>query len=126
MKSHELANALIVLADFLKSTQNTEISKLKAQKTEKKIGSTQLAVNLDVLISLSSIDKNEWLNFVEEMNFPLEFRPRDGSRDILGKIFKYLEENKEAREKVKAKVRQKSIEGSASVMKALSLLIPEN
>jgi hypothetical protein len=127
MKSHDIAKAMTELAGTLKSAPNTDISKLTLSKAAsvERLGSNQIAISLDILVSLASIDKSEWLNFANEMNLPLKFRPRDGSRDILGKIFKYLEENKEAREKIKAKVRQKSLEGSASVMKALSLLIPE-
>lgn len=127
MKSHELAKALNELVNILKAQPSVELSKMKlsASPPVQKLGTNQIAVSLDVLISLATIDKSEWLNFAKEMKLPLEFRPRDGSRDILGKIFKYLEENRDAREMVKARVRQKSLEGSASVMKALSLLIPE-
>jgi hypothetical protein len=126
LKSHDVAKALAELTQILKASPNSEIGKLQlTEPVKNKMGSSQIAVSLDILISLATIDKSEWLNFASEMSLPMEFRPRDGSRDILGKIFRYLEENQEAREKIKAKVRQKSsIEGSDSVIKALSLLIP--
>lgn len=124
MKSHELANALSTLARVLKSGPDVELSHLKFKETLLGIDNPQgLAVNLATLVSLASVDKTKWLGLIHEHGFPIDVRPRDGSRDILGKLFAYLENNVEAQERLKASVRRPSETAAPELMRALATLL---
>jgi len=85
-----------------------------------------MAVSLSTLVDLARIDKQQWLSFIEENHFPIEFRQRDAARDILGKLLAYLEENPDAREKLKAIATKKSGQASPELMKALAYLLKDN
>src|SRR5208283_4315788 len=102
MKSHELAQALTTLARLLKSGPNVELSQLKVREVFDSHSNRDLALNLSTLVSLSSVDKQKWMELIRENGFPIEIRPRDGSRDILGKLCAYLESNLQAQEQLKA------------------------
>jgi hypothetical protein len=126
MKSHELANALSILARLLKSGPDVELSRLKVRDTLGGIqGSEGLAVNLATLVSLSNVDKSKWVELINEHGFPIDIRPRDGSRDVLGKLFSYLETNIEAQEKLKASATRPSGKASPELMKALATLLKD-
>jgi hypothetical protein len=124
MKSHELANALSTLARLLKAGPNVELSQLNIRDAFGGPHSSQnLAVNLSTLVSLSSVDKSKWMELIHEYNFPIDVRPRDGSRDIIGKLFAYLEENPLAQEKLKSNATRSTSKSSPELMKALSTLL---
>src|SRR5712691_7134220 len=59
--------------------------------TARPVSTSQIAVNLSTLAELARIDKRQWLNFAREYHLPIETRPRDAARDILGKVLVYLE-----------------------------------
>src|SRR5437667_1556434 len=104
MKSHELAQALTVLARLLKSGPNVDLAQLKIKEMFDSHQNRDLVLNLSTLVSLSSVDKNRWLELIKENGFPIEIRPRDGSRDVFGKLCAYLESNQQAQERLKANV----------------------
>lgn len=123
MKSHELARSLRMLADLLESSPNTDLSRLQIDAPTKKSDNQEIAVNLATLAALSQIDKQQWVEFAEEYNIPLDVRPRDASRDVIGKLLKYLESNPDEQERIK-KPREGSGDGnSPELMKALSILL---
>jgi hypothetical protein len=124
MKSHELANALSTLARLLKAGPNVELSQLNIRDSFGGPHSSQnLAVNLSTLVSLSSVDKSKWMELIYEYKFPIDVRPRDGSRDIIGKLFAYLEANPLAQEKLKSSATRSTSQSSPELMKALSTLL---
>jgi|ERR1035437_175790 hypothetical protein len=126
MRCHELAQALTTLARVLKSGPDVELSDLKVRETLGGIHSSQdLAVNLSTLVSLSSVDKSKWVDLIREHGFPIDVRPRDAARDVLGKLFTYLETNVEAQEKLKASARRPSGKASPELMKALETLLKD-
>jgi hypothetical protein len=126
MKSHELAHALNTLARLLKSGPNVELSQLRLHDMfSGPRSSQQLALNLSTLVSLSSVDKSKWVDFIHEYGFPIEVRPRDGSRDIFGKLCTYLEENPQAQERLKASATRSTSKSSPELMRALSTLLKE-
>ena len=89
--------------------------------------SSNMAVSLSTLVDLARVDKQQWLSFIEENQFPIDTRPRDAARDILGKLLVYLEQNAEARQKLKAIATRKSGgQASPELMKALAYLLKEN
>lgn len=123
MKSHDLANALQTLARLLKAAPDAELSELTVTTSKSLRSSQEIAVNLDTLISLSTIDKSKWAELIADYGFPIEIRPRDASRDVLGKLFSYLEQNPLAREKLKANPNRESGKASPELLRALNTLL---
>jgi hypothetical protein len=126
MKTHELARALRVLADLLEAEPAFPIEQLTfARKGGKALNTGEMAVSLSTLVELSRVDKQQWISFIHELGFPLEIRPRDASRDILGKLLSYLEVDASARERLKSRASAKGSVASPELMKALSSLLRE-
>jgi hypothetical protein len=123
MKSHELAQALSTLSRLLKSGPNVELSQLKVRELFDSHSNRDLALNLSTLVSLSSVDKQKWMELIRENGFPIEVRPRDASRDIFGKLCSYLESNPQAQDRLKANVTKTSGKSSPELMKALATLL---
>jgi hypothetical protein len=126
MKSHELAQALTTVARMLKSGPNVDISQLQLKDIFGGPKSSQeLALNLSTLVSLSSVDKSKWLELIREHGFPIEVRPRDGARDIFGKLCSYLEANPQAQERLKQSATRSTTKSSPELLKALSTLLKD-
>ena len=126
MKSHDLAQALTILARLLKASPNVELAQLKLGDMFGGPHSPQdLALNLSTLVSLSSVDKSKWLELIQEHGFPIEVRPRDGARDIFGKLCGYLEANPKAQEQLKASATRSTSKSSPELMKALATLLKD-
>lgn len=129
MKTHEFARALRQMADVLTSAPNMELREVQvasADSIRKGQQTSNIAVSLSTLVDLARIDKQQWLTFIEENQFPIEARPRDAARDILGKLLVYLEENPAARQRLKAIATKRSGQASPELMKALAYLLKEN
>jgi len=84
-----------------------------------------MALSLSVLADLARIDKRQWLSFVRDNDLQIDTRPRDGSRDILDKVLRYLMENTEAREQLRDRVARRSSQTSPELMKAFAYLLGE-
>jgi hypothetical protein len=125
MKTHELAKALRTVASMLEDAANIPLEEATITTTAAKLNSSQMAVSLSTLVELSRVDKQQWLAFIKDLGFPIEIRPRDASRDILGKLLSYLETNEGARERLKTKAASKGAEASPELMKALSSLLKD-
>jgi hypothetical protein len=126
MKSHDLAQSLTILARLLKSGPNVDLAQLRLKDMFGGPHSSQeLALNLSTLVSLSSVDKSRWLDLIREHRFPIEVRPRDGSRDIFGKLCAYLEANPLAQEQLKASATRSTNQSSPELMRALSTLMKD-
>lgn len=123
MNTHDLANALSTLAKVLRAGPNMDITDLKSVQSKTPRSSAEIAVNLSTLIELSKIDKARWAELISEYNFPIEIRPRDASRDVLGKLFNYLDENPSAQERLKISATRGSGTGSPELMRALGTLL---
>jgi hypothetical protein len=124
MRTHELANALMILARALRSAPNVEVGQLDFFKRTDKITTKEgLAVNLSTLAELSRIGRQQWLELIHENGFPVEVRPRDASRDILGKLLKYLEMDPDARERLKRSASKSAAQASPQLMRALASLL---
>lgn len=126
MKTHELAKVLRTLASVLEKSSNVRLEEATITTPSSKMNSHQISVSLSTLVELSRVDKRQWAAFVEDLGFPIGIRPRDASRDILGKLLKYLEENETAREKLKSKAASRGSEASPELMKALSSLLKDS
>jgi len=87
------------------------------------MGPDEIKIGLSHLVALSRIDKQEWINLVRENHFSIDLRPRDSSRDVLGKLLKYLENNAEARQKLRQVTPWNR--SSPELLKALGTLLKE-
>lgn len=125
MKTHDLARALRLAADLLKAGPNVPLEEVRIVSSDDHGSTGEIAVNLSTLASLSRIDRKQWLAFILEYNLPIEVRPRDASRDILGKLLRYLEEDAAARERLKQKASSTIRQGSPELLKALQSLLKE-
>ena len=124
MTTHEFARALTDLARIFKAAPNQDLKGLDLSKNWLVSGDLQrLSVNLHTLSELSKVDKAQWRSLIEHYNFPIEIRPRDASRDILGKLLKFLEENPSAAEYLRSRVRHSPEGTSPELMRALSTLL---
>ena len=127
MKTHELARALTFLARALKKGPDIDLRQMELFGHEGRTDRRpDIAVNISTLVELSRIDKHCWRQFIEENQLPIEVRPRDASRDILGKLLKFLEKHPEARDRIRRQATHKRADASPELSKALSWLLEES
>lgn len=127
MKTHEVAKVLFELANILRNMPNEPIEDLGFGHLRTTVDQASVPVALRTLVALSSIDKAQWLQLIKEHNFPIETRPRDASRDIMGKLLRYLEQNRDARERLSQTVRKSRAETTTSpeLLRAFRVLLDE-
>ena len=126
MNTHELARSLNVLARALRAGPKLELDRLNeliGYKSGIKLGSNEIRIGLDHLVALSRVDKRKWIDLINEYNFPINIRPRDASRDVLGKLLRYLEKTPEARKLLRRTT--PSDKASPELMKALASLLKD-
>jgi hypothetical protein len=130
MYTHDLADQLKKIAVFLKRGPNIEIDDLSTlanqlvhQAKAKPSATKDLPIALSALLSLSKVDKSEWITLINDLGLQIEVRTRDASRDILGKVLKILETEPEARDRLTRRVNSKEVHGSPELARALSSLL---
>jgi hypothetical protein len=113
MKTHDLAKALGQLSKMLRALPNQELSDLGATLSRSGLGtSVDVGISLSALASLSKFEKSDWEKVVREFELPVDLRPRDAARDVMGKILTYLADNDSERQRVAMKSRVASDEPS--------------
>ena len=123
MKTHDLAKGLSSLSKILRSAPNQELGKFGEQ-----VASLKNSVNSDVGISLSTLaafskySKSDWQQVILDFDLPIQIRPRDAARDVMGKILSYLADNKSERNRIATKS-QKEGSGPSELSSALSFLL---
>ena len=123
MKTHELGKALTTLGKLLRSLPDQELENLGDYlKTGITRASNNVGISLSALASLSKYTKNDWEKVVRDFDIPVEIRPRDAARDIMGKILTYLAENDDERQRVALKSRV-SPEEPSELSNALRFLL---
>ncbi len=128
MNTHELSRALNSLARVLRSGPRVEVDDLQeisGVKLKKDMSSKEIKIGLSHLVALSRVDKSKWIDLIKEYHFPISLRARDASRDVLGKLLRYLEQNPEARERIKRSTYEAGMKASPKLMKALDSLLRE-
>ena len=124
MKTHELARSLRRLAKILDEQPDEDIDNFEFGRSRRPPpDSAEIPVALSTLVSLSEFDKSQWEQLISEFRFPISVRPRDASRDILGKLLKYLEQNPDARRRVVFRANEGRSKTSHELMRALDLLL---
>jgi hypothetical protein len=126
MKSHDFARLLRDFADLLERGPDVEIRRIKLSADSPQVSTERIAVSLSTLVELSRIDKNQWIALIREHGFPIVVRPRDASRDILGKLLAYLEQNEEARLRLRKTVQRRGEQVSSSLTRALASLLGDD
>lgn|SRR2546425_10497117 len=123
MRTHKVAEMLSQLARALKGAPDMELEQLLQSVRSPLEGRTStIAVNISTLAELSRLDKSEWTRFILNYGLPIETRGRDASRDILGKILRYLEDNPEALRRLKHQATAQ-VKPSPELAKALEWLL---
>lgn len=123
MKTHDLARQLTSLAKALKALPNMEVDGLsKLVPTNSAVSDESIAMGLTTMAALSDIDKQQWHMFIQQHKLPIEIRPRDASRDIIGKILTYLQNDREASQRLARSAAEKPTT-SPELQRALQLLL---
>jgi hypothetical protein len=125
MKTHEIAKALAELAQALGRAPDIEIRQLLSQKSASRINPnpSDIPIALSALVALSRFDKDQWRAVIKEYSFPIEVRPTESNRDVLGKILRHLEKDPNARQKMKAAAQRSRSDVSPELMNALNFLL---
>jgi hypothetical protein len=131
MDTHELADALKKLSVALRRGPNIDINDLSSYTaflpTADRLSRTRrpddLPLALSALLSLSRVDKQEWVELIRDLGLTIDVRPRDASRDILGKVLRVLEVEPEARERLQNRVKNREAHASPELARALSSLL---
>lgn len=134
MKTHDLAEALKMFAMMLKRSPNIDVNDLafidrfstETPSSKRRSKKDDLPVALSALLSLSRIDKREWVELISDLGLSLEINPRDSSRDVVGKVLRLLEKDAHARELLATRVQSKQAQASPELMNALSSLLRSN
>lgn len=129
MKSYDFAKQLTVMAKILKQGPNVELEDLdyssftNIASPSLKIEQNDVPKALSMLVGLNNVSKAQWINLIEDYEFPIELRARDANRDIIGKLLKYLSQNEEARNRLTGKKIKKNSNSSSELADALSILL---
>lgn len=131
MDTHELAEALKKLSVALRRGPKIDINDLSSYAallpTADRLPRTRrpddLPLALSALLSLSRVDKQEWIELIRDLGLRIDVRPRDASRDILGKVLRVLEAEPEARERLQSRVKNREAHASPELARALSSLL---
>jgi len=124
MKAHKVAELLNQLARILREAPNEEIGLLRIEgKKGTELSKDEIALNISTLLALSKIKKNTWAEFVKDNNWLIEVKNRDSSRNLIGKILKYLETHPDDLKNLQRKTRERSGRASKELLNALSSLL---
>jgi len=132
MNTHDFARQLREMASLLESAPPLEIGE-EAMPLDPPASAPQDATKgkpkkadaspLRLLIALSSYSKKEWMDLTRSLGLTIDVRPRDASRDIMGKVLSALEDHPDAIERLQRSVRNRESHGSPELANALSFLL---
>ena len=123
MKTHDAARMLTTLAQVLRGSPNVDLASLKLERNGRpKPNPSDIPMALSALVALSKFDKAQWRSVIEEYGLPLEVKNTESTRDVVGKILRHLEQDSEARKKLKVAA-QRRTDVSPELMNALNFLL---
>lgn len=139
MKTHELAKALTQLSRVLKAGPNIDFEELTnlstyltakkppraSQKRSVESGVSEKGAGLAVLAQMANYNKRDLIDLAKALEIPLEVRPADAVRDVLGKILKYINENPNVQERLASPNAMESPASTSNLTKALSILMSQ-
>src|SRR4051794_34662649 len=104
MKTHDVARALNTLARALRDGENIGLESIAIGKPGEGHVQTSLGSNapaaLALLVRLAGYSKDEWRALIKELELDVEIKTTDSVRDILGRLLKYLNDNKDIHTKL--------------------------
>lgn len=122
--THEAARVLTALSHALRKGPNMPLSNLPhiaAFRSGSK--SSDLPVALSALVAVSGIKKPEWEAVIKEYRLPIQVKPAESTRDVLGKIVQHLAQDPESRRRVKQAAQRSRSDISPELMNALDFLL---
>ena len=139
MKTHELAKALTQLSRVLKAGPNIEFEELtnlsmylsskkpapSSRKRPAETSDAEKGAGLALLAQMSNYNKKDLIELADALHIPLEVRPADAVRDVLGKILKFINENPEVKERLAMRHNSDEPSPTSSLAKALSILMSQ-
>ena len=124
MKTHDFAKELTALAKALRAGPNIEIRELSNYFSgSMDSGKVEMAFGISTLTQLSTFTRQEWIQFIKEHRLPVDFGPRDSSRNIIGKIMSYLSEHEDALARVSKSIGDERTGSSKRLNMALRVLL---
>lgn len=113
MKTHDLAKALAQLSKLLRALPNQSLEEFGSMKSDFSTSpASDVGISLSALASLSKFSKSDWEKIAHDFDLPVDLRPRDAARDVMGKVLTYLAENDAELKRVAMKSRVDSDEPS--------------
>lgn len=139
MKTYELAKALTQLSRVLRAGPNIEFEELtnlstylsskkpvrSAPKKAAEASVTDQGAGLALLAQMANYKKQDLIELAEALDIPLETRPADAVRDVLGKILKYINDNPKVKERLGQTNNGQSSESTSSLTQALTILMSQ-
>jgi len=129
MKTHDVARALSTLARALRDSGNVTLESISIQAENNieesfppPLGANAPAA-LALLVRLAGYSKDEWRALINELDLDVPIKTTDSVRDILGRLLKYLSDNKDVQEKLVENAKKPTANVSPELMKALSILM---
>jgi hypothetical protein len=127
MKTHDIARALNTLARALRESGNVALDSITIQTGDRVSSQPSLGANapaaLALLVRLAGYSKDEWRTLIKELELDVPIKPTDSVRDIVGRLLKHLNDNKDIQEKLVEKATKPQANVSPELMKALSILM---
>ena len=74
-------------------------------------------------MQLARIDKKQWIQMIRDFGFDIPIRPADASRDVLGKLLRFLDQNPQALQKLRDGAKRST--SSPQLLRALDALLKE-
>lgn len=132
MTTHELADGLTYLAKALKRQTDLPLGAVDFLPRQERndffhggqFRPEQAGAALSLLSALADISKKDWHSLISYYSWPIAFNQRDSSRNVLGKVLTYLQENPNARKRLKQTTAPSST--SPALMNALKALLGES
>jgi hypothetical protein len=128
MKTHDVARALNTLARALRDGGNVTLESIsihtdKIEKSSPPALGDNAPAALALLVRLAGYSKDEWRTLIKELELDVPIKTTDSVRDILGRLLKYLNDNKDVQEKLVENAKKPTANVSPELMKALSILM---
>jgi hypothetical protein len=131
MKTHDLAKALNHLSRVLRAGPNIELDSLVnlgtyvESRPSKKASTEEVdrGAALVLLSEMANYSKRELIELAGTLNIPIEVRPADAVRDVLGKILKYINENPDMKSRLTSPATEKQSSKVSTLSRALAILL---
>lgn len=128
ISTHELADLLVMLARMLRSMPDGPLEEEFRRKRFRDREQKSFAFNepsaLIALVGFSKFTKNDWVNFIREMDLPIQVDSKNASRDLMGKIIGYFADHPEGRARLRSISKRGSRgETSQALLDAFSVLM---